>query len=88
MKIPFYLLTQTSLAVHLREVILLIPTRGVKITTAQIMLTSLGNAISGRLSGRDISKFSVRSAPTPRLDRVGLHISPLHPTIGSWTARG
>ena len=64
MKIPIYLLTQTSVAVHLREVVLLNPTRGLKITTAQIILTSVGNAISGRLSGRDFSKFSERSAPT------------------------
>ena len=64
MKISFYLLTQTSLATHLREVIPLIPTRGLKIKAAQIILTSLGNAISGRLRGRDFSKFSVRSAPT------------------------
>ena len=64
MKISFYLLTQTSLATHLREVIPLILTRGLKIKAAQIILTSLGNAISGRLRGRDFSKFSVRSAPT------------------------
>ena len=64
MKISFYLLKQTSLAMHLREVISLIPTRGLKITAAQIILTSLGNAISGLLRGRDFSKFSVRSAPT------------------------
>ena len=38
--------------------------RKLKITTAQIILTSLGNAISGRLSGRDFSKFSVHYAPT------------------------
>ena len=64
MKISFYLPTQTSLATHLREVIPLILTRGLKIKAAQIILTSLGNAISGRLRGRDFSKFSVRSAPT------------------------
>ena len=64
MKIPFYLLTQTSLAMHLQEAILWNRTRGLEITTAQIILTSLGNAISGRLSRRDFSKFSERSAPT------------------------
>ena len=64
MKIPFHLLTQTSLAMHLRKVILWNPTRGLKIKAAQIILTSLGNAISSRLRGRDFSKFSVRSAPT------------------------
>ena len=64
MKVSFYLLTQTSQATHLWEVIFWNPTMGLKITTAQIILTSLGNAISGRLSGRDFSKFSERSAPT------------------------
>ena len=38
--------------------------RKLKITTAQIILTSLGNVISGLLSGRDFSKFSECSAPT------------------------
>ena len=38
--------------------------RKLKIRTAQITLTSLGNAISGLLRGRDFAKFSERSAPT------------------------
>ena len=64
MKISFRLLTQTSLAMHLRKVILWNPIRGLKIKAAQIILTSLGNAISSRLRGRDFSKFSLRSAST------------------------
>ena len=37
--------------------------RELKITTAWIVLTSLGKAIPGCLRGRNFSNFSVRSAP-------------------------